>query len=215
MHPIRKAVLAIPLLAVGACAAASERDFAVGETPKRLEVEWSRKTHLATFELREAALPETAKAELAGFVRQNYAGPDDRILVNPGVALEERRDLLEARGRAVQNFLADLGYASNVVSSNAGVEGTVIVAVERYAVRLPDCPDRRRAPPLTNAVSSNYGCANAVNLGQMIADPRDLVTGRDLGPMDGIYAASGVERYRKGEIKELKTEETTDENGGQ
>ena len=208
-----------PLLAVvffGAlvgCTNVTKADLEVNETPKKLAVEWTRETHLVAFAPSEAALGKDAKAALTGFLRQAYKGPDNSILVNPGASVDGRNVLFKARGKALQNFLADLGYASSVLASNAGVENTAIVAVERYAVSYPDCPDWHRAPPLTNGVWSNYGCANAVNLGQMIADPRDLVTGRDLGPADGTVAAAAIARYRKGEVKELEKEATVDDGG--
>ncbi|MCE2510626.1 MAG: hypothetical protein J4G10_06590 [Alphaproteobacteria bacterium] len=198
--------------ALTACASATEADFAINETPKKLEVEWSRMTHLVDFEPRKAELAENTKAELAAFLDQNYASPDDLILINPGKVSGDRQSIFEARGRAVQNFVADLGYVSEVLPSRSEVEGFVIVAVEHYDVRVPACPDWRRNPPLTNGVSSNFGCTDAVNLGLMLADPRDLVTGRELGPMDGTAAASAVERYREGEVKELQIEATSDED---
>ncbi len=166
------------------------------------------------FESRSAALAEDTKAELVTFLERNYSGPDDLILVNPGKTVGGKRPLFEARGRAVQNFLSDLGYVSEVVPSNVKDENFVVVAVEHYDVRLPACPDWRKNPPLTNGVWSNHGCADAVNLGLMLADPRDMVTGRELGPMDGTTAASAVERYRKGEVKELEAEETSEDEGG-
>lgn len=207
-------LLGIMLLgALVGCAPVTRADLEVNETPKQLAVEWSRETHLVAFAPSEAALGKDAKSALVGFLRQNYGGPDNRILVNPGAPVDGRDALFKARGVALQNFLADLGYASSVLPSNAGVENTAIVAVERYAVTFPDCPDWHRAPPFTNGVWSNYGCANAVNLGQMIADPRDLVTGRELGPADGTIAAAAVARYRKGEAKELEKEATVGDDG--
>jgi len=211
-HSLR-CFLAILLLGTfSACTSVSKEDLTVGETPKELDVEWSRKTHLVGFEPRMAALGAEAKTELAAFLERERKGPDDRILVNPGKSVDGRNGLFAARGRAVQNFLADLGYISEMLPSHAGVANTAIVAVERYDVTLPDCPDWRALPALTNGVWSNYGCTTAVNLGRMVADPRDLVTGRDLGPMDGTVAASAVERYRKGEVKELEEEATADDD---
>ena len=51
---------------------------------------------------------------------------------------------------------------------------------------------------------SNLGCANAVNLGLMIAEPADLTRGRPLGTADGIREAEAVVRYRTDKVKELK-----------
>ena len=40
----------------------------------------------------------------------------------------------------------------------------------------------------------------------MIAEPRDLVRGRSLGPADGIHQAEGIVRYREGGQPELQEE---------
>jgi type IV pilus biogenesis protein CpaD/CtpE len=41
----------------------------------------------------------------------------------------------------------------------------------------------------------------------MVAEPKDLVRGRPLGPADGIQQAEGIVRYRTGEVVELQDEE--------
>ena len=156
MNSIRKTttgfLAGILLGALTACVSVTETDLVIDETPKKLKVEWSRMTHLADFEPRKAALAEDTKARLVTFLERNYSSPDDLILINPGKAVDGKRPLFEARGRAIQNFLADLGYISEVVPSNSGIEDFVVVAIEHYNVRLPDCPDWRRNPPLTNGV---------------------------------------------------------------
>jgi pilus assembly protein CpaD len=81
----------------------------------------------------------------------------------------------------------------------------VRLVVHRYQVALPGCPDWTERSGLTHAnqPSGNWGCATAVNLGLMVADPGDLVRGRDGGPGDGAAQVLGIQRYRKGETKPL------------
>ena len=54
-----------------------------------------------------------------------------------------------------------------------------VIRRERYVVTLPPCPDWSKpaagAGDFTNTASSNFGCADAVNLGLMVATPADLV----------------------------------------
>jgi pilus assembly protein CpaD len=40
----------------------------------------------------------------------------------------------------------------------------------------------------------------------MVAEPRDLVRGRTLGPADGVHQAEGIVRYREGKVVELQEE---------
>ena len=59
--------------------------------------------------------------------------------------------------------------------------------VSPMAATVPGCPDwRDKDLPSTDGMSSNYGCADAVNLAAMVADPTDLLHGKSAG-------ANGVE----------------------
>jgi pilus assembly protein CpaD len=68
---------------------------------------------------------------------------------------------------------------------------------------LPPCPNWSSPPgaEYTNAHTSNWGCAAATNLGLMVASPADLVSGRTLGPTEGMPAASAVQRYLNDRVK--------------
>ena len=114
-----------------------------------------------------------------------------------------------ARGRA-ERVVAYLKLkrlaAGLVIDDNPKmVSDTVRLVVHRYQVTLPGCPDwsDRSGITHTNQPSGNWGCATAVNLGLMIANPGDLVYGRDGGPGDGAAQVLGIQRYRKGETKPL------------
>ena len=73
----------------------------------------------------------------------------------------------------------------------------------RYLVTLPACPNWSQYPAsdFTNARSSNFGCATASNLGLMVANPADLVAGRELAHADGTPAVSAVTRYLTDKVK--------------
>ncbi len=83
---------------------------------------------------------------------------------------------------------------------------SVEVVATTYTVRLPECPDWSRDPAFDpqNLPLSNLGCANAVNLGLMVADPGDLARGREVGPADGIREAEAIVRYRTDKVKALQ-----------
>jgi pilus assembly protein CpaD len=73
-------------------------------------------------------------------------------------------------------------------------------------VTPPNCPDWTKpayGAGHSNAMPSNYGCADVTNLGLMIADPRDLVIGRTLGPAEGNPATAAVLRYRECKTRPL------------
>lgn len=83
--------------------------------------------------------------------------------------------------------------------------GDLLITVDRYRAVVEGCPDWSE-PNLLNrdaVASSNFGCARARNLGAMITDAKDLRTPRGLGPAYGPAVTLGVDRYRRGEVREL------------
>jgi len=70
-------------------------------------------------------------------------------------------------------------------------------------VMTPQCPDWRKPSEddPSNTPSSNLGCATETNLGLMVADPRDLVVGKDIAPSDADHNDYAVRRYRQGTYK--------------
>jgi pilus assembly protein CpaD len=197
-------------------------------SPKALEVDRAEYRHVIYFETDRAELPSLEQDRLLAFLRS--AGPSGRDSVRiEGHADERASDLynLELSARriqGVQRFLRAQGLDEVEVVSAFGeavpaVPGStpeawrqnrrVELVVERYLVTLPGCPDwsRRSGTDFANLPHSNFGCATQTNLGLMIAEPRDLVRGRTLGPADGIQQAEGVVRYREGKQPDLlKTE---------
>jgi len=79
-----------------------------------------------------------------------------------------------------------------------------VVSIGRYAVTLPTCPNWSQSLryEFTNALSSNYGCANATNLGLMVASPADLASGRPFTGIEAQPAASAVQRYLPDRVKQ-------------
>jgi type IV pilus biogenesis protein CpaD/CtpE len=53
----------------------------------------------------------------------------------------------------------------------------------------------------SNALTSNYGCANATNLGLMVANPTDLVSGQPYSGPEAQPAAAAVRRYLTDRVK--------------
>jgi pilus assembly protein CpaD len=79
-------------------------------------------------------------------------------------------------------------------------DGSVTVTVGRYVATPPPCPNWEKPPGYdwANTPMSNLGCATASNLGLMLADPGDLVRGREVGASDGTAQAKAVEQFRTG-----------------
>lgn len=98
-----------------------------------------------------------------------------------------------------QNFIDDLDRGSQRKSLNATMTS------DGVALTLPGCPDWTKPTRVnySNSVHSNFGCADAANLGAMLANPADALFGRKPGAADGAISAAAIQRYRAGETKPL------------
>lgn len=82
----------------------------------------------------------------------------------------------------------------------------------RLVALPPEC-DAAALPPPRDDVGGwhnpdlNLGCSTARNLAAMVAQPRDLLVGRDPGPEDGQRGAAATRRYRLGQEKPLMREQ--------
>lgn len=224
----------IPILGLGlvACAGGVGPNDKLGwieaGSPKRLEVDQAMYRHSVYFETDRAELTGAQRDRLLAFL--DGVQPSGRdVLRIEGHADERATDLynLELASRriqAVEDFLREHGYDGIEVTTAAYGEAAPAVVgggpdawqrnrraeliLERYLVTLPACPDwsRRSGTDFANLPHSNQGCATESNLGLMIAEPRDLVRGRGLGPADGTHQAEAIVRYRTDEVKELTVE---------
>lgn len=85
--------------------------------------------------------------------------------------------------------------------------GTVVVARSEYLIASRNCPagDSGAFWNPTETAGPGFGCANAYNMGQMMARPRDAAIGRDPGPADATVNAAAIERYREGRVRTAKS----------
>jgi pilus biogenesis lipoprotein CpaD len=91
-----------------------------------------------------------------------------------------------------------------------GHEDTLELVVRRYTVISPACGvvdvdlrnDWRNEPTQTRKL----GCSNAHNLGQMLADPRDLVGGRTMDSASGERETIGVRQHGEGTIPKIEVD---------
>jgi pilus assembly protein CpaD len=76
--------------------------------------------------------------------------------------------------------------------------GTVRLVVTRSKASVPSCPDWSKTSDrnYNGANHSNYGCATNTNIAAMIADPEDLIRGRQTDPMDNNTSGKAVKALR-------------------
>ena len=225
--PTRTRHLLYPCLLALACACAP-LEPPPAPAPAQAQAEPAEYAHLVGFATDRAELSRGEAARL----RQFLAGlPPDRRLTARIVGHADRRagaaynDRLSARrAEVVAAVLRASGMAPVTITlvpmgerlATAG-EGDppglsrdrqLEVLVATADAVLPGCPDWSRDPGQDprNEPMSNLGCANAVNLGLMVADPSDLLDGHPLAPADAVREAEAILRYRTDKVKQLDAE---------
>jgi pilus assembly protein CpaD len=77
--------------------------------------------------------------------------------------------------------------------------GGVRVVVSRSVASVPSCPSwrDRSETDFVGGLSDNYGCGISSNLAAMVADPRDLVEGRQPGvDQIGVVSSKAIKSYQ-------------------
>jgi pilus assembly protein CpaD len=125
--------------------------------------------------------------------------PADRVAIAAGgpPGLAEQCAAAISRELLCYDVVAQTQAIDTVPANHA------IVSIGRYAVTLPTCPNwsQSLSYDFTNAFTSNYGCANATNLGLMVASPGDLVSGRPLSATNAQVTGNAVQRYLTDRVK--------------
>jgi pilus biogenesis lipoprotein CpaD len=195
-------------------------------SPKQLEVDRAEYRHSIYFPTDSSAFPPAERARLLTFLETVRPGGRDSIRLE-GHADERASEqynieLATSRAERVAAFLKEAGLGDLTITAVAFGESVpaapshgpaawrlnrrVELVMERYLVTLPACPDwsRQSGTDFSNQPHSNFGCATQSNLGMMVAEPKDLVSGRTLAPADGVHQAEGIVRYRTGKVVELQ-----------
>ena len=200
-------VLALCLapLAMSACTdhrLVTEATWKQQEAPAQPRVQRVDVQHVVPFAQKDLEITDVEREALAMFVRQNNLQPGSHV----SVAAPSKTAAQTARSRnrlaSVRNELQRMGVSSSIVqaepTNNQSTGDEVVVFAQTVAVLPPDCPGYNQPITLDYEWRPNtrLGCANAVNLGLMVANPSDLAQGRPVSPADGEAMALGVQRYR-------------------
>ena len=175
-------------------------------------VEWVLIDHDVRFASGSGSLRAGERDRLVAFLGRHDVDYNDDLYVEVGGLATDR--VGRARRAAIEQVLRrehyQLADAPAPGTGMAPTPGSVTLTIGRYVVVPPNCPDWRKPSNFdpNNTVSSNYGCATEANLGLMIADPRDLVVGRSIGPGEGGGSAASVARYRRGKAPKAKAQST-------
>jgi len=189
-------------LALAACGPLTSRDdqLTPPDPMTQLHVDRVRVQYATAFAPRSAEIPYNEALRLETFLDQAGLRPDDRVYI----ASPTDDALATQRVDRIKALLERRGVGAVPITPPANIEPDhIVVLADRYVVTPPACPQwsGEAATGHSNVPSSNFGCATANNFALMIENPRDLMTGRRLGPADGEPTIESVERYRTGQVK--------------
>ena len=139
------------------------------------------------------SLAPAEKARLDAWFRGLNLGYGDSIFVDAPYTDAARYDVAQVAG----NYGMMLEPGAPVTAGAVG-PGNVRVIVSRTRAEVPGCPNWSvpSQPNYNNRTMSNYGCAVNSNLAAMIANPEDLVHGRDGGIGSNAAGTKAVMMYR-------------------
>lgn len=162
--------------------------------------------HVVTFDAKAMDISDVEREALAMFLRQNSIQPGTQVAVASSAKSATQIARSNNRMASVRAELHRFGLTSSVVSAttaNPSISGDeVVVFAQTVAVVMPTCPGYNAPTALDQEWRpiGALGCANAVNLGLMVANPADLATGRPLAPGDADAQSQAIIRYRSGQV---------------
>ncbi len=188
-------VLLLGLL--GACAhgAAPTATMRTGDRAMRNEVRLVRLVQPIAGDEKKGLTSVERKRVTAFLDRIGFGYGDEAALVPgkdyPAVARADLARLLRAFGARLLPNAPEL--------ADVPADGHAFLVVERHLVIPPRCPARSLDATRNhgNAPSPQFGCANLVNLGQMVADPKHLLAGVPAAPNDPHKAAAAIRAWRE------------------
>lgn len=139
------------------------------------------------------SIPSTEQARLDGWFAGLGLGYGDQIYVDGYSAASARQDVARVAGK--YGMMVSEGVP---VTQGAVAPGVVRVVVRRSRAEVPGCPNwsQPAQPNYNNRSMSNYGCSVNKNLATMVANPEDLIHGREGDPyVDAAAASRGVGLY--------------------
>ena len=142
----------------------------------------------------DGALPSSEAGRLDAWFRSLDLGYGDSVYVDGPYANAARDDVARVAGN--YGLMVSAGAP---VSAGLVAPGTIRIVVSRTRASVPNCPNWTRpgAPSTANEMMSNFGCGVNSNLAAMIANPEDLVHGREgSGVGDNRTAVKALQYYR-------------------
>ncbi|PXA87454.1 pilus assembly protein CpaD [Nostoc sp. 3335mG] len=105
----------------------------------------------------------------------------------------------DAVGGIVARYGMLVSHEGSPVTAGHPAAGTIRVVVSRAIATVEGCPNYTRGnfADVAGSTASNYGCATAVNMAAMIANPQDLIEGHAYDhAADAQQSLKAIKAYR-------------------
>lgn len=141
----------------------------------------------------DGALAPGEADRLNGWFQGLGIGYGDSIYVDGAYA-----DAARGQVSAIAGQYGMMVSAGAPVTPGAVRPGSVRVVVSRRRAGVPNCPNWRTAsqPNFDNSTMSNFGCGVNSNIAAMVANPEDLIHGREATGVDINAASRAIQFYR-------------------
>jgi pilus assembly protein CpaD len=192
----RSAVAMLAAISTTACVNAGV-NYTGAEEMLRNEVRHVRLVEAVSFDANQQ-LGESEQARVDDFLQINDVRYGDQVSLDSGSG-----DNARAMHATMRKFL--LSRSINLLEEGpiTGPEpaaGTAILVIDRSILIPPNCSgwSINQAAGNIGTPSPGFGCSSQQNLGQMVADPQDLVDGEEMEGADPDSASRAVREYREG-----------------
>ena len=198
LRPSRRAaaVLSAACLCLGIAGCLNVPEAYSIPTSTAYQVEDTVYTHAVRFAPSTVAYTPIEQGRVGDFVNGVRPETGDTVVLMAAGPLANTR---------MQIVAEDLGSRGVVVASSQEIltGGETVTIALRREVYLPTACRPAAVQGFTpNTMMPPFGCTTATNLARMVADPEDLVRGRETGPVESSTGIGAIERYRGDAIKQ-------------
>jgi len=198
-------LLIIALLTLGSCATTPDRSsgmvMADGDVNHPITVEPSYRSIKLNWSPQVGGLAPAEQVQFDAFVSDYLARGNGSIAISAPAVVggQEASGWFAAR-------INSLGVSRNkiLIANHDAAGGNMQVEVNyiSYQTHTDKCGDWSDdlAFTLNNTTPKNFGCSVQQNIAAMVADPRDLLGPRNMGPDDAARRTTVIGNYEQGKI---------------
>lgn len=168
---------------------------------KKITVKEFTPIFVVRFDANRTGFTDMEKGRLLGFIQAQDVDFGE-VLQLELPPFNDANGVNKLRYGAIGSFLEDEGFKISPKVTKDGLRDSLRVYFSKYVATVdPICEKGWHIPSGTayeNLPLPHMGCSTASAFVQMLANPKDLIKPKDIGPYDGERAALSIQSYRTG-----------------